>query len=54
LFFEKVNKINRPLANLTKMSREKNQLNQECKRGNNNKYHGSPENHQRLLQEPIL
>jgi len=50
-FFEKINNIDRPLANLTKMRREKTQIsrNYECKRGDNNKHHGSPGNHQRLL-----
>jgi hypothetical protein len=46
LFFEKINKIDRPLAKLTTMRREKAQ---ECKRGDNNKHHGIPVNHQRLL-----
>jgi hypothetical protein len=50
-FFEKIKKIDRPLANLTKMRKEKNpnQKNQKCKRGDNNKHHGNPGNHQRLL-----
>jgi hypothetical protein len=49
-FFEKINNIDRPPANLTKMRREKsNQLNQKCKRGDNNKHHGNPGNHQRVL-----
>jgi hypothetical protein len=44
--FEKINKIDRPLANLTKM-REKAQIkNQKYKTGDNNKLNG---NHQRLL-----
>jgi hypothetical protein len=36
-FFEKVNKIDRPLTNLTKMRGEKNpnQQNQKCKRRDN-------------------
>jgi hypothetical protein len=40
-FFENINKINRSLANLTKMRREKIQIskNQKCKRGDNNKHH---------------
>jgi hypothetical protein len=43
--------IDRPLGNLSKMRREKNpnQENQKCKRGDNNKHHGNPGNHQRLL-----
>jgi hypothetical protein len=50
-FFEKINNIDRPLANLTKIRREKNpnQKNQKCKRGDNNKQPGNPGNHQRLL-----
>jgi hypothetical protein len=50
-FFEKINKIDRPLANLTKMRREKspNQYNQKCKRGDNKKHNGNPGNHQRLV-----
>jgi hypothetical protein len=43
--------IDKPLANLTKMRREKipNQESQRCKRGDNNKHHINPGNHQRLL-----
>jgi hypothetical protein len=50
-FFEKVNKIDRPLANLIKMKREKNpnQKNQKCKRGDHSKHHRNPGNYQRLL-----
>jgi hypothetical protein len=41
LFFEKINKIDRLLANLTKMRREKkpNQENQKFKRRDDNKHH---------------
>jgi hypothetical protein len=47
---KKINKIDRPLVNLTKTRREKTQsVNQKCKRGDNNKHHGNPGNHQRLL-----
>jgi hypothetical protein len=46
-FFEKINKIDRPLANLTKMRREN--PNQKFKRRDNNKHHGNPGNHRRLL-----
>jgi 23S rRNA maturation mini-RNase III len=45
-FFEKVNKIAISLANLTKMRREKTQI---SKRGDNNKHHRKPGNHQILL-----
>jgi hypothetical protein len=50
-FFEKLDKIERPLVNLTKMRRKKNpnQYNQKCKSGDNNKYHRNPGNHQRLF-----
>jgi hypothetical protein len=46
-FFEQINKINRPLANLTKMRREKTQIRKirNAKRGDTNKHHGSPGNH---------
>jgi hypothetical protein len=43
---KKINKIDRSLANLTKMKREKTQ---KCKRGDNSKHHGNPGNLQRLL-----
>jgi hypothetical protein len=49
LFFEKINKIDRPLANLTKMRREKTQIRKiKCKRGDN-KHHRNIGNHHRLL-----
>jgi uncharacterized protein YdaL len=38
-FFEKLNKIDTPLSNLTKMRIEKTQI---SKRGDNNKHHGNP------------
>jgi hypothetical protein len=49
--FEKINKIDKPLANLTKMRRENTQIrtNQKQKRGNNNNYHGNRGNNKRLL-----
>jgi hypothetical protein len=45
-FFEKINKIDRPLGNLTKMRKEKhpNQYNQEFPMspfGDDNKHHGN-------------
>jgi hypothetical protein len=44
---KKINKINKFLANLTKMRREKTQINKI--RNDNNKHQGSLANHQRLL-----
>jgi hypothetical protein len=51
LFFEKINKIDRLLANLTKMRRDKTQIcKTRYKKGEiNNKHHENPGNHQRLL-----
>jgi DNA anti-recombination protein RmuC len=47
-FFEKIKKIDRPLANLTKMRREKpKSVKSGMQKGDNNKHHRSPENHQR-------
>jgi hypothetical protein len=47
---KKINKIDRPLENLTKMRTEKNQsVKSEMQRGYNNKRHKNPGNHQRLL-----
>jgi hypothetical protein len=50
-FFEKINKIDRSLANLTKMRREKTKISKirNAKRGDNKKHHGNPGNHQRPL-----
>jgi hypothetical protein len=50
-FFEKVNKIDKPLGNLTKMRREKTQISKirNKKRRDNNKHQGNPGNYQRLL-----
>jgi hypothetical protein len=49
-FFEKINKIDRPLTNLTKQRRKKTQISRirNTKGGNNNKHHRSPGYHQRL------
>jgi hypothetical protein len=54
--FEKINKIERPLSNLTKMRREKTQISRirNAKGKITTNSHGSPGNHQRLLQEPIV
>jgi hypothetical protein len=47
-FFEKINKMDRPLAKLTKIrkGKEPKSLKSEMQRRDNNKHHG---NHQRLL-----
>jgi hypothetical protein len=47
--FEKMNKIDRPLANLTKMRKEKSQISKiRNATVENNKHHRNPGNHQRL------
>jgi hypothetical protein len=49
-FFEKLNKIDRPLPNLTKMRREKDQISKiRSAKGRYQKHYGNPGNHQRLL-----
>jgi hypothetical protein len=49
-FFEKVNKIYKLLANLTKLRREKTHINEiRNKKRDNNKYQGNPENLQGQL-----
>jgi hypothetical protein len=49
-FFEKINKIDKPLANLTKMRREKpKSVKSETKKKDYSKHQGNPGNHQRLL-----
>jgi hypothetical protein len=51
-FFEKINNIDKPLANLTKIRREKTQISKIRKKigeRGNNKHQGNPRNHQRLL-----
>jgi hypothetical protein len=52
---KKINKIDKPLANLNKMRREKTQINtiKNEKRGDNNKHHGNPGNHQTTLRTNI-
>jgi hypothetical protein len=47
---KKINKIVKPLANMTKMSRERSKLvKSEIKQGDNNKHNRNPGNHQRVL-----
>jgi MoxR-like ATPase len=50
-FFEQINRIDKPLANLTKMKREKTQISKirKQKREDKNNYQGNPDNHQGLL-----
>jgi hypothetical protein len=50
-FFENINKICKPLTNLTKMRREKTQINKirNTKVGITTKHRGNPGNHQGLL-----
>jgi hypothetical protein len=50
-FFEKINKINKNLVNLTKMRSEKTKINniRNEKGGDNSKNQGKPRNYQGLL-----
>jgi hypothetical protein len=50
-FFEKTKKIDKLLENLTTLRRGKMQISKirNKKKGDNNKYQGNPENHQRIL-----
>jgi hypothetical protein len=48
-YLKKISKIDKSLANLTKMRREKPiSVKSECKREDNNIYHRNPGYHQRL------
>jgi hypothetical protein len=51
LYVKQINKFDKPLATLTKMRREKTQINKirNKKRGQNNKHQGNTGNHQGLL-----
>ena len=50
-FFEKINKIDKPLSKLTKRQRENIQINKvRNKNGDNNRHGGNPENHLDILQ----
>jgi hypothetical protein len=55
-FFEKINKINKPLARLTRGHRNSTQINKiRNEKGDiNNRNRGNPKHHQILLQKPIL
>ena len=49
-FFEKVNKIDKPLARLIKKKKEKNQINKNSnENGNHNSQHRNTKDHKRLL-----
>jgi hypothetical protein len=49
-FFEKINKIDKPLANLSKIRREKPiSVKSEMQSGDNNKHHRNTGNNQRLF-----
>jgi hypothetical protein len=50
LFFEKINKINKPLVNLTKIRRQKSQISKIKNERDNNEHHGNPGNHQTTLR----
>jgi hypothetical protein len=47
--FEKINNIDRPLANMTEERKNPKSVKLEMQRGDNNKHHGKPGNHQQLL-----
>jgi hypothetical protein len=44
-FFEKIKKIDKPLATLTKGMRDKTKTNKIRGKGENSRYHGNPEDH---------
>ena len=53
-FFEKINKIDKPLARLIKKKRENNQIqNQKGKWRNHNRQHRNTKDHKRLLSATI-
>jgi len=56
-FFERINKIDKPLAKLTKGPRgsiQVNKIRNEKGERHNNRNRGNSKNHQILLQKPIL
>ena len=54
LFFEKINKIDKPLARFIKKKREKNQITKlEMKMENSNRQHRNTKDHKRLLSATI-
>ena len=53
-FFEKINKIDKPLARLIKKQREKNQINKiRNENGDHNRQHKNTKDHKRLLSASI-
>ena len=54
-FFEKINKIDRPLARLIKKKRENNQVDaiKKQQRGNHHRFHRNSNHHQRILQTTL-
>ena len=53
-FFEKINKIDKPLAKLIKKQREENKSTKiEMKMGNQNRQHRNTKDHKRLLSATI-
>jgi hypothetical protein len=54
-FFKKINKIDKPLARLTRGHRDSILINKiRVKGGHNNIIWGNPKNHEIILQKPIL
>ena len=52
-FFERINKIDKPLARLIKKQREKNQINKIRKQRDHNIQHRNTKDHKRLLSAII-
>ena len=53
-FFERINKIDKPLARLIKKQREKNQINKiRNENGDHNRQHRNTKDHKRLLSAII-
>ena len=52
-FFERINKLDKPLARLIKKQRDKNQINKLEKRRDHNRQHRNTKDHKRLLSAII-
>ena len=52
-FFERINKIDKPLARLIKKQREKNQINKIRNENGDNRQHRNTKYHKRLLSATI-
>ena len=52
-FFERINKVDKPLAILIKKQRDKNQINKLEKRRDHNRQHRNTKDHKRLLSAII-